>query len=237
VDRVLEPVVRQKFAKIRENYNELHVEFDGNFSLDFRAYNEGVAYRFQTSFPAEQVKVYAEEGSFRFPRNSIVFYPQEDGFYSHNERRYTPQHLSEILPAFIATLPAVVDIGGGAKLAIAESDLEDYPGLWLRGTNGTALAVTFPPYPLKEQRTSPLDVRVVESADYIAITKGKRNYPWRVLGLAPRDADLLTNQLIWLLEKPTGLEDTSWIKPGKVAWDWWNAFSMKGGPKTMICWL
>ena len=227
-DRVLEPVVRQKFAKIRENYNELHLEFDGNFSVDFRAYNEGAAYRFATSLPADQVKVYAEEGNFRFPRNSIVFYPQEDSFYSHNERRYTPQHLSEILPAFIATLPAVVDIGGSAKLAIAESDLEDYPGLWLRGTNGMGLSVTFPPYPLREQQTSPLDVRVVESADYIAVTKGKRNYPWRVLGLARRDADLLTNQLVWLLEKPTELEDTSWIKPGKVAWDWWNALNVYG---------
>ena len=228
VDRILEPVVRQKFAKIRESYNELHVEFDGKFAVDFRAYNEGVAYRFGTSLPADQVKIYAEEGTFHFPLNTIAYYPQEDSFYSHNERRYTPRRLSEILPEFIATLPAVVDIGGGAKLAIAESDLEDYPGLWLRGTNGNALAATFPPYPLKEQQTSPLDVKVVESADYIAVTKGKRTYPWRVLGLAARDADLLTNQLVWLLEKPTELQDTSWIKPGKVAWDWWNALNIYG---------
>jgi alpha-glucosidase len=228
VDRVLEPVVRQKFAKIRENYNELRLEFDGNFAVHFRAYNEGAAYRFATSLPASQVKIYAEDATFRFPRNPIVFYPQEDSFYSHNERRYAPQHLSEILPAYIATLPAVIDIGLGQKLAIAESDLEEYPGLWLRGTNGNALAVTFPPYPLKEQQTSPLDVKVIESADYLAVTKGKRTYPWRVLGLAARDADLLTNPLVWLLEKPTELRDTSWIKPGKVAWDWWNALNVYG---------
>jgi alpha-glucosidase len=190
--------------------------------------NEGVAYRFETSLPAEQVKVYAEEANFRFPRNLIVFYPQEDSFYSHNERRYVPQHFSEILPAYIASLPAVVDVGGGAKVAIAESDVEEYPGLWLRGTGGNGLAATFPPYPLKEQKTSPLDVRVVESADYIAVTTGKRTYPWRVLGITESDADLLTNQLVWLLEKPSQVEDTSWIKPGKVSWDWWNDNNVYG---------
>jgi alpha-glucosidase len=228
VDDVLTPVVRQKFAKIPERYNGLHIEFAGNFAVDFRAYNEGAAYRFETSLPAEQVKIYDEEGTFRFPRNTTVYYPQEDSFYSHNERIYKPVHLTDILPAFIATLPAVVDIGQGAKLAIAESDLEEYPGLWLKGTRDNALAITFPPYPLKEQQTSPLDVRVVESADYIAITKGTRTYPWRVLGIAEHDADLLANQLVWLLEKPTTLQDTSWIKPGKVAWDWWNALNVYG---------
>jgi alpha-glucosidase len=228
VDAVLTPVVRQKFAKIHENYNELHIAFDGNFAVDFRAYNEGVAYRFETSLPAAQVKIFAEEGTFRFPRNSVVYYPQEDSFYSHNERRYTPVHLSEILPAFLASLPAVVDVGNDAKLAIAESDLVDYPGLWLRGTKDDSLSITFPPYPLKEQQTSPLDIKVVESADYIAVTSGQRTYPWRVLGIAENDAALLTNQLVWLLQRPSELRDTSWIKPGKVAWDWWNDNNIYG---------
>ena len=135
-DQVVEPVVRQKFAKIRDHYNELRLKMDGGYSVVFRAYNEGVAYRFETSLPQEKVKVYGEESAFNFPTNYVVYYPQEDSFYSHNERKYLPQHLSEIAPEFIATLPAIVDVGQGAKLAIAESDLEDYPGLWLRGTGG-----------------------------------------------------------------------------------------------------
>lgn len=148
-DEVVEPVVRQKFAKIRDHYNELRLDMDGGYAVVFRAYNEGAAYRFETSLPG-QVKVYGEESEFNFAANNIVYYPQEDSFYSHNERKYLPQHLSEIAPAFIATLPAVVDVGEGAKVAIAESDLEDYPGLWLKGTGGNALAATFPPYPLKK---------------------------------------------------------------------------------------
>jgi alpha-glucosidase len=222
-DKILEPVVRQKFAKIRENYKELRLDFDGNYAVVFRAYNEGVAYRFETSLSQSQVHVYNEEGIFNFAADHTVYYPQEESFFSHNERKYLPQQMSSIAPAAIASLPAVVDVGDGVKVAIAESDLDEYPGLWLHGTSGPALAATFPPYPLREQLERDRDFKVVENADYIAVTKGTRTYPWRVIGVAEKDGDLLTNQLVWLLERPSQVQDTSWIKPGKVAWDWWNA--------------
>jgi alpha-glucosidase len=227
-DQIVEPIVRQKFAKIRDNYNELRLTMEGGYAVVFRAYNEGAAYRLETLLPEKQVKVYGEEASFNFPRDLVVYYPQEDSFFSHNERKYLPQHLSEISSEFIGSLPAVVDAGEGAKVAIAESDLEDYPGLFLRGTGGNGLAATFPPYPLEEKLERDRDFRVVKSADYIAITSGTRSFPWRVLGIAEKDGDLLTNQIVYLLEKPSLLQDTSWIKPGKVAWDWWNANNIYG---------
>ena len=227
-DQIVEPIVRQKFAKIRDHYNELRLTIEGGYAVVFRAYNEGAAYRLETSLPEKQVKVYGEEASFNFPANFIVYYPQEDSLFSHNERKYLPQHLSEIAPQFIASLPAVVDVLEGAKVAIAESDLEDYPGLYLRGTGGNGIAATFPPYPLEEKLEGDRDFRVVKSADYIAITSGTRAFPWRVIGVAEKDGDLLTNQIVYLLEKPSQLQDTSWIKPGKVAWDWWNANNIYG---------
>jgi alpha-glucosidase len=227
-DKILEPVVRQKFAKIHENYKELRLEFDGGYAVVFRAYNEGIAYRFETSLPQAQVHVYNEEGIFNFAFDHTVYYPLEESFFSHNERKYLPQQMSSIAPAAIASLPAVVDVGDGVKVALAESDLDEYPGLWLHGTSGPALTATFPPYPLKEQLERDRDFKVVESADYIAVTKGTRTYPWRVIGIAEKDGDLLTNQLVWLLEKPSQVQETSWIKPGKVAWDWWNANNVYG---------
>ena len=227
-NQVLEPVVRQKFAKIRENYNELRLELEGQYAVVFRAYNEGAAYRIETSLPQHEVHVYSEAAEFSFAGDDTVFYPQEESFFSHNERKYLPQRMSQISPAAIASLPAVVDVGDGVKVAIAESDLEEYPGLWLRGTSGQGLSATFPPYPLKEQLERDRDFKVIESADYIAVTNGTRTFPWRVLGIAERDGDLLTNQLVWLLEKSSQVEDTSWIKPGKVAWDWWNANNVYG---------
>ncbi len=227
-DQIVEPVVRQKFAKIRDHYNELRLIMEGGYAVVFRAYNEGAAYRFETSLPQEKVKIYGEESAFNFPANFVVYYPQEDSFFSHNERKYLPQNLSEIAPEFLASLPAVVDVREGAKVAIAESDVDDYPGLWLRGTGGNGLAATFPPYPLKESLTRDRDYRVTESADYIAVTAAKRTFPWRVVGIADQDGDLLTNQIVYLLEKPSQVQDTSWIKPGKVAWDWWNDNNVSG---------
>jgi alpha-glucosidase len=227
-DRVLEPAVRQKFAKIRERYNELRLDLDGGYAVTFRAYPEGIAYRIETNLGGENVKVYKEEANFRFAGHYTAFYPEEESFFSHNERKYLPHPLKEIAATKFATLPAVVDAGGGVKIAVAESGVEDYPGLWLRGTGENGLSATFEPYPLKEQLEKDRDFKVIEAADYIAVTKGARTFPWRLLGIVEHDADLLTNQLVWLLEKPSQVQDTSWIKPGKVAWDWWNFNNVYG---------
>ncbi|HEX8148119.1 MAG TPA: glycoside hydrolase family 97 protein [Pyrinomonadaceae bacterium] len=223
----VEPSVRQKSARIRDAYNELRLEMGGNYAVVFRAYDEGVAYRFETALPQAEVKVYREEAAFNFADDYTVFYPQEESLFSHNERLYVPKPLKEIAASAFASLPAVVD-AGGVKVAVAESDVEDYPGLWLRGTGGPGLAATFPPYPLKETLSGDRDFKVTEAADYIAVTKGTRAYPWRLLGVAGRDGDLITNQLVYLLQSPSRVRDTSWIKPGKVAWDWWNANNVYG---------
>jgi len=227
VDKTLEPVVRQKFAKSRELYNELRLDFDGGFAVVFRAYPEGVAYRIETALSGENIKVFSEDATFRFVSDFSVFYPAEESMFSHNERKYLPRPLKEISEKAFATLPAVVD-ANGVKIAVAESDVEEYPGLWLRGTGDNALAASFEHYPLKETLEKDRDFKVTEAADYIAVTKGTRTFPWRVLGMAERDRDLISNSLIWLLEKPSQLSDTSWIKPGKVAWDWWNYDNIYG---------
>ena len=227
VDRMLEPPVRQKFARLREHYNELRLDTEGGLAVVFRAYDEGVAYRLETSLPQAQVKVYSEEAVFQFAADQTVFYPEEESFFSHNERSYTPRKMAGIAATTLATLPAVVDVGG-LKVAIAESDVEDYPGMWLRGTGGNALTAAFPPYPLKETLEKDRDFKVTQAADYIAVTKGTRTFPWRLMGIAAKDGDLITNPLVWLLAKPSQVADTSWIKPGKVAWDWWNANNVYG---------
>jgi alpha-glucosidase len=224
-DGWLEPVVRQKFAKIRDNYNELRLEMDGNYAVVFRAYNEGAAYRLETSLPQSEVKVYGEESNFNFPDNFTVFYPQEESFMSHNERKYTPVKMAGLAADAIASLPAVVDVNG-VKVAIAESDIENYSGLWLKGTGGNGLAATHPPYPLQETLDTDRNLKVTQAADYIAVTRGTRTYPWRLMGIAEKDGDLISNQLVYLLAKPSQVQDTSWIKPGKVAWDWWNALNI-----------
>jgi alpha-glucosidase len=226
-DQMLDPPVRQKFARIRDHYNELRLDTEDGLAVVFRAYNEGVAYRLETSLPKAQVKVFGEEAVFQFAADHTVFYPEEESFFSHNERSYLPRKMRELTPSTLGSLPAVVDVGG-VKVALAEADVEDYPGLWLRGTGGNALTAAFPPYPLKETLDKDRDFKVTQAADYIAVTKGTRTFPWRLMGIAEKDGDLITNQLVWLLAKPSQVQDTSWIKPGKVAWDWWNANNVFG---------
>ena len=230
VDKQLVPPVAQKFARIHEHFNELRLDMVGDYALVFRAYDEGVAYRFETSLPRTEVKVYAEEVNLNFASDYSVYYPQEESFFSHNEREFGYVPLKGITPQTLASVPAVVDAGNGIKIAVADSDVEDYPGLWLRGNSGSSLTGVFPPYPLKEQLTKDRDLRVTQTADYIAVTRGTRTFPWRLLGLAEKDGDLLTNQLVYLLAKPSQVEDTSWIKPGRVAWDWWNANNVYNVP-------
>lgn len=230
VDRTIDAPVKVKFAKIREHYNELRLSLT-NFAVTFRAYNEGVAYRFETILPLNRVKVFGEEAVFNFAGNYNAYYPKEDSFFSHNEREFIQLPLNQIAANSLASLPAIVSAPNGVKLAIAESDVDDYPGLWLHGNSNNSLTATFPPVALKEQpneRNRDRDILVTQAADYIAATKGTRSYPWRIIGVAANDGELITNELVYLLARPSEIADTSWIKPGKVAWDWYNANNIYG---------
>ena len=230
VNQVIVSAVPQKSVRIRENYNELRLEMEDESSVVFRAFNEGIAYRLAPAIPVKQVKVYGEEVRLNFAGNYNVYYPKEDSFFSHNEREFLNLPLKNISSSMLASLPAVVVTDNGTKIAIAESDVDDYPGLWLRGNNNNALEATFPPYPVKERlrQKSDRDFEVSETADYIAVTTGTRAFPWRILAIAETDADLITNELVYLLAQPSQIQDTSWIKPGKVAWDWYNANNIYG---------
>jgi len=228
VNRELRVPVPRKFAVIRENYNELRIVFKDDYAVVFRLYNEGMAYRFETSLPQDTIKVFNEEAAFSFADNFGVYYPKEEGFFSHNEREFVYLPLKEITQKSLASIPVIVNTRGGAKLMLADSDVDDYPGLWFRGNGNNTLSATFPAYPLTEQLKGDRDFRVTKTADYIAETKGTRTFPWRIVGVAENDADLITNDLVYLLAQPSQISDTSWIKPGKVAWDWYNANNIDG---------
>jgi alpha-glucosidase len=223
----LHPVVRVKSANITDNFNSLSFEFAGGYGLDFRAYDDGVAYRWKTNFDGK-IQVVSEEAAFCFPDDHNIFFPTEESFLTHSERLYEYIPISSIGPEKMSCLPALVDVKGGPKIAILEAGLEDYPGMYLRGTNGKALLGKFPAVAIKERQTNDRTVEVVERADYIAETQGRRSFPWRALVITAQDKELLENQMVYKLSKPCQIEDTTWIRPGKVAWDWWNANNIYG---------
>lgn len=230
VDEVLRPVVKQKFEKIRDNYNELVLTFEGNYSLIFRVYDDGVAYRFSTGFD-ENIIIKSEQVEFNFDKDYDILFPEEESFISHSERIYQSIKLSEVTGKRFCSLPALVKLDNNRKVVITEADLEDYCGLYLTRNQNKQNSFTglFPQFPSKDTVRNDRDVYVTERKDYLAETKGSRNFPWRVIVVSEKDGDLIESTMIYKLAKPADPKtDFSWIKPGKVAWDWWNFNNIYG---------
>jgi alpha-glucosidase len=186
VNAEIKPVVPEKRKLIPDVYNELELTFSGNYGLRFRAYDDGIAYRFFTNLSGNLI-VKTEEVCLNFSAGDSIFFPEEESFMSHSERLYKYLAVKDIADSQMCSLPALVVKPTGVKLAISEADLLDYPGLYLRGSgDGTAaLKGKFPPYPLEERLQRDRDLVVTKTADYIAQTTGRRDFPW-----TPRDFDL-----------------------------------------------
>lgn len=222
VDQSIQPEIREKNKTVRDNYNELLIQFDQAYSLIFRAYDNGVAYRFSTEIKNDVV-VFSENAHYQFSDSDSVFVCKETEFGSSYEKPYSRHSISEIEDDALITLPVLVDKKSGIKILIMESDLEDYPGMWLKPGQSASFNTVFPAYPLNEDNSGNAysKGRVGKKAQYIARTAGTRDFPWRILAIAENDADLLTNQLVYQLAQPCQIEDPSWIKPGWVILDWW----------------
>jgi alpha-glucosidase len=227
VDEQIIPVVKVKSKVIIDKFNEMSIEFKGGFGLICRAYNDGAAYRFVTDID-EEIVVVKEQATFNFTDNHMIYFPEEVSFHTHSERDYKYLKLSEISDKMMCSLPTLVEVRNGPKVLITEADLEDYPGLYLRGNSNESLSGKFPAFALADEARNDRDVPVTKRADYIAKTHGRRSFPWRVLIVAEKDGDLIESQMVYKLAKPLQIDDTSWIKPGKVAWDWWNANNIYG---------
>ncbi|MCC6397050.1 MAG: glycoside hydrolase family 97 protein [Bacteroidetes bacterium] len=220
-------VVWQKSKTVLEHFNERTLEFSDGTRLVFRAFNEGVAYRWETR-QTNRLRILSETVEINVAGAPWVYFPEEERFFSHNERLYKYEALAGISRTRFCSTPALIDTRAGTLMLVTESDLVDYPGLWLTGTGGNGLRGLFPAYVLTDSMRNDRDVEPITRAEYIADTKGSRSFPWRILALADRDADLIANELVFLLSQPSQLSDVSWIKPGKVAWDWWNANNVYG---------
>ena len=207
IKETLTPVVAIKNSTIENICNELTLTFADSFAVIFRAYDDGIAYRFVTSMNGP-ITVMTENIQYRFNKNYNVYFPIEESFYTHQERQYEYWPLSDISKEQFCSIPAVVDADNGVKIALSESDLMDYPGFYLSGQAENALKAIFPAVATKEEQTSDRDVKVVERAAYIAKTSGTRSFPWRVMVVARTDADLIRSEMIYKLGSPCRIEDT-----------------------------
>lgn len=224
-NQVLKPVVRQKSKQIIDHYNEMVLDAE-NYKLYFRVYNDGLAYRFHTDFP-DSLKVLNEEVIYCFPEDYNTLFPEERSMLSAQQPLFKPMKLSEIGTDRFCSTPILIKVDENARIFISESDLESYPGMFLRKQGKNELAGKFAAVSLEDYKTDDRQIFPTKRADYIARVNGTRNYPWRAMIVAENDANLITNQLIYKLA-PEAEGDYSWVRPGKIAWDWYNALILTG---------
>lgn len=220
--------------KMAEKYNAATLDFKGGYSIEFRAYNDGIAYRF-IGKQKKPLVVRDEEVVYNFPFDATAYVPyakgrKDDPYFNSFENEYAKVKLSEVDKNKIAFLPLVVDLGDNVKVCITESDLEQFPGLYLVAGEGNALKGNHARYPKTQKQGGHNELQMVisEREDFIAKTSGNRTFPWRVAVVTDKDKDLAATNLSYLLASPSRVADTSWIKPGKVAWDWWNDWNLTG---------
>ncbi len=226
---------------VENNYNELTLNFKSYYSIQFRAYDDGIAYRFCTKFP-KPITITKENIIYNFDEDYTTYIPYVNpgNFYGDNiskqffnsfENVYTITQLSQIEDDKLAFLPILVSLKDNKKVVITEANLEDYPGTYLRKNKEKAnsLCGIQANYPKTEEQGgyNMLQYLVKEREDYIAKVEGTRNFPWRCMIISEEDKELTNNDMVYRLAEPSRIDDNSWIVPGKVAWEWWNAWNIK----------
>ena len=225
-----------KKSQIENNYNEMELAFS-DFSLLVRVYDDGAAYRF-ISHAEEPFIVKTEKASFAFTDETFAYIPYvsqhkeslETQLFNSFESVYTHSKLTEWDKKSLAFMPVLVDVGNGRKVCLMEAELLDYPGMFLYNGDGDAqLEGYFAGYPKELSRGghNNLQTLVRSRENFIAKCNAHTEFPWRIISVSEKDAQMANNDMVYRLSRaPEG--DFSWVKPGKVAWEWWNNWGVQG---------
>lgn len=222
-------------SQIQISYNQLRFKFKDGLGIELRLYNQGLAYRFFTTLK-EDINIIGESASYLFEKDHTAYVPYVNGprnrFQTSFENIYTVMPISSFDKKQLAFSPLLVCLDNGVKVTLTEADLESYPGMFLKGISNNGkfgFEGVFAPIPTKTS-INPYRCQVCleESGTILAQTKGSRNYPWRIASVAEKDTELMDNDMVYALASPNRIGSTDWIKPGKVAWDWWNNWGITG---------
>ncbi|MFD1630823.1 glycoside hydrolase family 97 protein [Pseudopedobacter beijingensis] len=227
VNEKLKPIIALKYSEVNNHYSNLLLHFKGNYAVEFRAYDDGIAYRFILDRKGD-IEIFNEEFLVNLSENSLLHLQQTHSFKTAYEEPYTHLKLNEWKEVNqMAVLPALIETTHSYKVLISESDVLDYPAMFLKkSVNG--IQSVFPKQPLQFGDDGDRSVKILKEANYIAKTKGKRSFPWRYLVIAKEDKQLIENTMTFKLSSPNVIENPSWISPGQVSWEWWNDASPYG---------
>jgi len=222
INEKLKREIPMKNEFVKNNCNVLLLDFKNNFSVEFRAFDDGIAYRFITHKKAVSI-VKSEDLVINFPHEYVSHLSLNGSFKTAYENPYSHIKTSEYkVDDPMTTLPVLLETNKAYKILISEADLFDYPCMFLKSTGSNGMKSAFPKCPLEFGNDGDRSVKIIKEADYIAKTPGSRSFPWRLFVITKEDKQLLENEMVYNLSTPNVLGDISWVKPGQVSWDWWN---------------
>lgn len=228
IDESVKREIPLKNAVVKNHCNTLRMNFAGNYAVEFRVFDNGVAYRFITDKKGENI-VMGEDFVLNFPANYKAHLSQPNGFKTSYEYPYTHVNTEEYKATDrMSYLPILLETDKPYKILISEADLHDYPCMFLKSTGQNGMQSLFPKVPLEFGEDGDRSLKILKEADYIAKTAGKRSFPWRFMVITKEDKQLLENEMVYNLSTPCVLEDYSWIKPGQVSWEWWHDARLYG---------
>ena len=216
VSNTVIPVIKEKSASYPDNYKELSLVFKSDKALTFRLYNEGLAYRFETS-AKDSLTILKENLTIQFHASDSTRYQSSKTFNSSYETPYEHDRFGEMTMDKLCNLPFLLEKQNGSLVMISESDLYDYPGLWIRNRGDAMLEGVHPPYPKMYNYSGNIygHGQILETYDFIAKVKGVRSYPWRIFAVADKEEDLIQNNLVYLLASPSELDDVDGSSQGR----------------------
>ena len=230
VNDITQITIPNKDKVVNDKYNELILSFSKDYQVIFRAYNEGFAYRF-IDFDKKPKKIIGEKMDLSLPEKSTTYFPWENSMYSNNERLYNNTDVSKLKKGDFCSLPVIFETNG-VKLLFTETAVLDYPIMYLEKKAKNTFAAKIPKYVLEaipnDNWQPDRNQIITKEADYIAKISGGKTFPWRLFIISDEDATFVESNLVAQLSGKSKIKDPSWIKPGKVAWDWWNANNITG---------
>lgn len=222
VNEVKKPFLHMKYAEVPNNYNEMTLKMKGDYSVVFRAYDDGVAYRFATNLGGT-VQINDEDITLFFPDETNLILQQSDRFRTSYEERYSFTKAAEWQSyQKMAHYPILAITAGGTKVLMSEADLVDYPASFFRSNDANGITSVFPQVPAIEEPRNSKSNNILLRKPYIAHTAGTREFPWRYFVITKEDAGLVETTMTCRLSQECKLDDVSWIVPGQASWEWWN---------------
>ena len=226
VNRIVKPEIREKRAEIPEQFNEATIEFNDKTKLQFRVYNDGMAYRFLLGLPGE-IKIINDHAHFIFEKGASLTFQKDDNPNTSNENPYLTSAIEDLNTGDMGNMPALVQHSTGECILFLEADTRDYPVMWIKKSE-QGLIPHYWGFPAGYNNINASVRRTTGNRDYIAQTKASREFPWKVFAIAEKEKELLTNQLVYLLGQECKIEDLSWIRPGWITFDWWARHGIYG---------